>query len=132
MHVECSRIDTCLIKVHPYHLVDCLCCGFLGDKYRGQVCAISCAIPPKGHSITRHLLVQDTAAQVAAMTAELNQMADQMLPDVSTGNERHIQRGKENKSLRQRLVDSWDGKVSASGAWLRFCNTKVACMVLLL
>ena len=59
------------------------------------------------------LLMQDTAAQVAAMTAELNQLADEMLPEASGGDEQQTQRGKETKSLQQRLVDSWDGKVSS-------------------
>lgn len=57
--------------------------------------------------------MQDTAAQVAAMTAELNQLADEMLPEASGGDEQQTQRGKETKSLQQRLVDSWDGKVSS-------------------
>lgn len=53
--------------------------------------------------------LQDTAAQVAAMTAELNQLADQMLPEGTTSAKLQ---GKNDKSLRQRLLDSWDGKVS--------------------
>ena len=60
-------------------------------------------------SVLRCAYLQDTAAQVAAMTAELNQLADQMLPEGTTSAKLQ---GKNDKSLRQRLLDSWDGKVS--------------------
>ena len=59
--------------------------------------------------------MQDTAAQVAAMTAELNRLADNMLPkeEEQKGKEgrKFKQDSQQHKDLRQRLVDSWDGKV---------------------
>ncbi|DBA69182.1 TPA: hypothetical protein ACH3X2_013020 [Trebouxia sp. C0005] len=58
---------------------------------------------------------QDTAAQVAAMTAELSRLAEDMLPqteelvnDKKAG--RLVRKGQDSKDLRQRLLDSWDGK----------------------
>ena len=59
--------------------------------------------------------MQDTAAQVAAMTAELSRLADDMLPqeeqDRATDGRRCRQDSQQSKDLRQRLLDSWDGKV---------------------
>lgn len=55
--------------------------------------------------------MQDTAAQVAAMTAELNRLADDMLPKEDEQMGKEGRNFKQHKDLRQRLVDSWDGKV---------------------
>ena len=46
------------------------------------------------------------------MTAELNQLAEELLPEGSASDEQGKQRAKNDKSLRQRLLDSWDGKVT--------------------
>ena len=56
--------------------------------------------------------LQDTAAQVVAMTAELNQLAEELLPDDSASDKHSKQQVKHDKSLRQQLLDSWDGKVT--------------------
>ncbi|DBA89082.1 hypothetical protein WJX77_006086 [Trebouxia sp. C0004] len=58
---------------------------------------------------------QDTAAQVAAMTAKLSRLAEDMLPqeeeEVCDKRARRLkQKGQDSKDLRQRLLDSWDGK----------------------
>ena len=59
--------------------------------------------------------VQDTAAQVAVMTAELNRLADDMLPKQEDQQGRkcrkHKQDSQQHKALRERLLESWDGKV---------------------
>lgn len=61
------------------------------------------------------MCVQDTAAQVAAMTAELNRLAHDMLPkeEEQKGREgrKHKQAAQQHKDLRERLLESWDGKV---------------------
>lgn len=51
------------------------------------------------------------------MTAELSRLAEDMLPqteelvnDKKAG--RLVRKGQDSKDLRQRLLDSWDGKVS--------------------
>ncbi len=50
------------------------------------------------------------------MTAELGRLAEELLPqeDEAEGKQarQHKQKGPDNKDLRQRLLDSWDGKVS--------------------
>jgi hypothetical protein len=51
------------------------------------------------------------------MTAELSRLAEDMLPqeeeEVRDKNARRLeQKGQDSKDLRQRLLDSWDGKVS--------------------
>lgn len=65
--------------------------------------------------------VQDTAAQVAAMTAELSRLADDMLPQEEedransrADGRRCRQDSQQSKDLRQRLLDSWDGKVTSA------------------
>lgn len=49
------------------------------------------------------------------MTAELNRLADDMLPkeEEQRGKEgrKHKQDSQQHKDLRQRLLESWDGKV---------------------
>lgn len=44
------------------------------------------------------------------MTAELNQLAEQMLPEDTDRQSSHG--AQDETSLRQRLLDSWDGKVN--------------------
>ena len=51
------------------------------------------------------------------MTAELSRLAEDMLPpqeeEVHDKKARRLkQKGQDSKDLRQRLLDSWDGKVS--------------------
>lgn len=60
--------------------------------------------------------MQDTAAQVAAMTADLSRLAEAVLPqeDEQQGHGRQRQG---NKGLRQQLLESWNGKVGVSIAW---------------
>lgn len=57
------------------------------------------------------VLLQDTAAEVAAMTAELNQLTEELLPQgPKTGS---LQHEKPATFLCQCLMNSWDGKVSS-------------------
>ena len=61
--------------------------------------------------------VQDTAAQVAAMTAALSKLADDMLPEEeleAQGKQSRQNRQDskaDSKDLRQQLLESWEGKV---------------------
>lgn len=65
----------------------------------------------RSYPLTCCVSLQDAAAEVAAMTAELNQLAEEMLPEgTETSSDQHR---KQETSLRQRLLDSWDGKVSS-------------------
>ena len=62
--------------------------------------------------------MQDTAAQVAAMTAELSLLAEEMLPQEEVQmKEKKSRQPKQHKQdsldLRQRLLNSWDGKVGS-------------------
>lgn len=65
-----------------------------------------------------YLDMQDTAAQVAAMTAELSLLAEEMLPQEEVESKekkgrRHKQHKQDSLDLRQRLLNSWDGKVGS-------------------
>ena len=78
--------------------------------------------------------MQDTAAQVAAMTAELSRLAEDLLPqeeEEAQGKHarRHQQTGQGSKDLRQRLLDSWDGKVSSRCFSLVLCRISHATLV---
>lgn len=61
------------------------------------------------------------------MTAELSRLAQDMLPqeeeEVHDKKARRLkQKGQDSKDLRQRLLDSWDGKVSLATS-LQTCST---------